>query len=73
MEFSFSFVPIPIDLACWSKYERSIWNIDIVQHNPVALAIAVTNRKGVVQTGVESEYVNIILDSCLFPAKVPSR
>ena len=52
------------DPACWSQSVRWILSLDIAKHNPVALAVAVTNKKGAVGTKVRSKYVNIILDSC---------
>ena len=39
-------------------------SLDIAKQNPVALAVAVTNRKGAVGRSETSGYVKIILDSC---------
>ena len=60
----FCCVAIPFDPACWSQSVRSILGLDIAKHNPVTLAVAVTNKKGAVGIRVRSGYVNIISDSC---------
>ena len=55
------FVAMSFDPACWSQSERSILSLDIAKHNPVALAVAVSNKKGAVGVSVRSGYVKIIL------------
>ena len=67
VSFIFCFVAMSFDPACWSQSVRSILSLDIAKHNPAALAVAVTNKKGAVGTSGRSGNVKILLDSCRLP------